>query len=977
MPSKNNSRAWRRPDQIGWVAALLLFSAGLGMFVTWRVPGLELYARNWLTRARGPLPVPDDIAIVAIDEASLARFGRYPWRRNLTAQMLDQLAAAHPKVISLDVLFSDATNNADDSALALAIAKAGNVVTAAQLIRTGSGRVVWLRPLPSIEKAAAGVGHVHVSTEVDGVAGSFLVRQADDQGQAEWAMALETIRVGEGANDQSIQELLGAVSIGGRTFPMRSETRTIEIESGRPRNAQRLRASWIPIEYVGPAGSFAPYTFSFGDVLDGKVPASAFRGKYAIVGATAAALGDRFTSPFVHMEGPNGQQYGEFVPGAEILANSLNTLLRGRSYSETPDWLAVVCAALVALLTLGGLSIAQGEQEILKQVAMVILLGALILGLSYFAFARWLIFPPMVASSVSFVFAIPLILLHRSLVASRALDVQIQQMVHAESWLWPSPRETKADPSALIAQLTDVSGVVILRYVSAGKYRVAANHGFPLLPSALKNHGLSIEWPQSPKPLKNENAFSGRADPEMVFLFLERQDIQAQQLAALKCALGDGDPPAGFLIVLHQKDERMPLELLRISVELATGFIVALGAGETANGETMEASHRTSWRLLPRGITWKTRALGALNQRLLSDSRFVDKSLRSVGDGLLVAGIGGQIVFVNRRATEILGMKERSLLGSSLFGRLGQPEKKMAETLERLLVDRATVERETTFGGSSPRHFILRLSPVCENGEDRGAVVGIVASLSDITKQQELQQMKTEVVSLVTHELRTPLTAIQGMSEVLAQFDVDPNRRREMHAAINEEAKRLARMIDEYLDITRLEAGARPLRKTPLRVDALIERVLLLLDPLASSRGIPIAREFERNLPVVMADADLLAQAVTNVIANAIKYSPPGTEIQVSVRTDGNDLLIAVADKGYGIAPEDVKRIFEKFYRVSRVENADEPGSGLGLAFVREIMDSHGGYATVESELGTGSTFTLHLPVEPKDGNSLKKSADG
>jgi PAS domain S-box-containing protein len=947
------------------------------MFVTWRVPGLELYARNWLTRVRGPLSVPDDIAIVAIDEASLARFGRYPWRRNLTAQMLDQLAVAHPKAIALDVLFSETTNSADDSALGLAIAKAGNVVAAAQLTRTESGQVVWLRPLSSVEKATAGVGHVHVSTEADGVAGSFLVRQADNQGQAEWAMALETIRVGDGVNDQAIQELPGGVSIGGRTFPVQSETRTIEIESGRPRSTQRLRASWIPIEYVGPAGSFAPYTFGFGDVLDGKVPASAFRGKYVIVGATAAALGDRFISPFVHTEGSNGQQYGEFVPGAEILANSLNTLLRERSYSETPDWIVATCAALVALLTLGGLSIAQGKQEVLRQVAMVILLGALILGLSYFAFTRWLIFPPIVACSVSFVVAIPLVLLHRSLVASRELDVQIRQMVHAESWLWPSQRETKADPAALIAQLSNASGVVILRNVSAGKYRVTANHGFPLLPSVLKSQGLTIEWPQSPGPVKNGNAFPCKADPEMVFLFHDKQDIHAQQLTALKCTLGDGNPPAGFLIVLHQKDERMRLEMLRISVELATGFIVTLGNEEAANGETGEASRLTSRRLLPRGITWKTRALGTLNQRLLSDSRFVDRSLRSVGDGLLVAGIDGQIVFVNRRATEILGIRERALLGSSLMGRLGQPEKTMAETLERLLVDRATVERETSFGGSSPKHFILRLSPVCENGEDRGAVVGIVASLSDITKQRELQQMKTEVMSLATHELRTPLTAIQGMSEVLAQFDVDPDRRREMHVAINEEAKRLARMIDEYLDITRLEAGARPLRKTPLRVDALVERVLLLLGPLASSHSIPLTREFDKDLPVVMADPDLLAQAVTNVIANAIKYSPPSREIRVSVRTDRSDLLIEVADKGYGIAPEDVKRIFEKFYRVPRVESADEPGTGLGLAFVREIMDSHGGYVTVESEVGTGSTFTLRLPMELKDGNNLKESADG
>jgi len=215
------------------------------------------------------------------------------------------------------------------------------------------------------------------------------------------------------------------------------------------------------------------------------------------------------------------------------------------------------------------------------------------------------------------------------------------------------------------------------------------------------------------------------------------------------------------------------------------------------------------------------------------------------------------------------------------------------------------------------------------------------------------------------------------MSEVLAQFDVDPDRRREMHVAINEEAKRLARMIDEYLDITRLEAGARPLRKTTLRVDALVERVLLLLGPLASSHSIPLAREFDKDLPVVMADPDLLAQAVTNVVANAIKYSPPSREIRVSVRTDGSDLLIEVADNGYGIALEDVKRIFEKFYRVPRVESADEPGTGLGLALVREIMDSHGGYVTVESEVGVGSTFTLRLPVEFKDGNNLKKPADG
>jgi signal transduction histidine kinase len=242
--------------------------------------------------------------------------------------------------------------------------------------------------------------------------------------------------------------------------------------------------------------------------------------------------------------------------------------------------------------------------------------------------------------------------------------------------------------------------------------------------------------------------------------------------------------------------------------------------------------------------------------------------------------------------------------------------------------------------------------------------VGIVVSISDITKQQELQNMKTEIMTLVTHELRTPLTAIQGMSEVLTQFDVEPGRQREMHAAINEEAKRLARMIDEYLNITRLEAGARPLRKTPLRVEAIVERVVLLLNPLGATRGVPISFESEDGLPVIKADADLLAQAVTNVLGNAIKYSPHGKDVGITVRTDGKDILIEVVDNGHGIAPEDVKRIFEKFYRVPRAESADQQGTGLGLTLVREIMESHGGQVTAQSELGRGSTFTLRLPIQ-------------
>ena len=140
-----------------WIIAIIIISTAVAIIVVWRVPGLNLAARDGLVRARGTLAVPDDIVIVAIDEASIKRYGRFPWARSLTAKTLDVIAAAHLKVIALDVLYSEPTNVTDDTALVTSIAQAGNVVTASQLIEINDGerRVVWLRPLPEIEKAAA------------------------------------------------------------------------------------------------------------------------------------------------------------------------------------------------------------------------------------------------------------------------------------------------------------------------------------------------------------------------------------------------------------------------------------------------------------------------------------------------------------------------------------------------------------------------------------------------------------------------------------------------------------------------------------------------------------------------------------------------------------------------------------------------------------------------------------------------------
>src|SRR5215207_587601 len=170
-----------------WVIAIITASAVIAMAVAWRAPGLDLYARDWLMRARGPLAPPDDIVIIGIDEASMARYGRFPWPRRLMAQALDKIGAAGPKAVALDVLYAEPTTPGDDLALAEAISRSGNVVVAAQLIASsGEGQAVWLRPLEAVAKAAAGVGHVNVATGFDGVARVLPLRQADDSGSVLW-----------------------------------------------------------------------------------------------------------------------------------------------------------------------------------------------------------------------------------------------------------------------------------------------------------------------------------------------------------------------------------------------------------------------------------------------------------------------------------------------------------------------------------------------------------------------------------------------------------------------------------------------------------------------------------------------------------------------------------------------------------------------------------------------------------------------
>jgi PAS domain S-box-containing protein len=234
------------------------------------------------------------------------------------------------------------------------------------------------------------------------------------------------------------------------------------------------------------------------------------------------------------------------------------------------------------------------------------------------------------------------------------------------------------------------------------------------------------------------------------------------------------------------------------------------------------------------------------------------------------------------------------------------------------------------------------------------------AQQAAIAELERLNQSKTRFLSTISHEFRTPLTAIIGYSELLASNIANPAIAEDA-AIIHREASRLNRLVDDILLVDRVDAGHMSLKMKPVDVNALIQDVVATFRPLTDSHRFPL--DLEPSLRMIDGDRDRLAQAITNLVSNAVKYSPAGGAVTIATRNDGDDVIISVRDEGIGVAGEDLSRIFDRFERVETGIAGRIAGTGLGLSIVQEIASLHGGRLWAESELGLGSTFYLALPT--------------
>jgi len=331
--------------------------------------------------------------------------------------------------------------------------------------------------------------------------------------------------------------------------------------------------------------------------------------------------------------------------------------------------------------------------------------------------------------------------------------------------------------------------------------------------------------------------------------------------------------------------------------------------------------------------------------------------------GIMVIDSEMRVVTMNPGAEAITGYMAQEVLGKQLPELFGPDMWSEGSLVQAAMASRERVApaEATLIGGKGARDVLLGVTSLGD---------GYLLSFADITHLKEVDRLKSDIVANVSHELRAPLASIKAYTEILLD-DVETGGKATNHeflSIIDRESDRLAGLISDLLDISRLEQRRVQIQKGPLSISEVVSDVLSVLDVAAGERNIAIHLDLPAHLPLILANRGLMMTLVKNLLSNAIKFSHEGGQVDLVARKEGDNLVLDVVDRGIGISSEELPNLFEKFYRTESAREAGIEGTGLGLVLAKEAVQAHGGAIRVESELGEGTRFTVTVPVNGKQG---------
>ena len=345
-------------------------------------------------------------------------------------------------------------------------------------------------------------------------------------------------------------------------------------------------------------------------------------------------------------------------------------------------------------------------------------------------------------------------------------------------------------------------------------------------------------------------------------------------------------------------------------------------------------------------------------EALKQDRAKMAATLIAMQEGVMVLAVDGTVRLINPAMERMIGRQGGELTGKSYWEVIRQP--RLHEFIAHALAGGTGTTTEIGLGSGSDRIFQVYTSSLSE-GE--GNPAGLVLVFHDISDLRRLEQVRKDFVANVSHELRTPLTAIKGYVEALRDDPkIELPQRHRFLEIIETHTDRLNLIITDLLLLSKIESGQIPLKQEPVELALLINRTLGLLSHQIDRKQHKIVLDIPARLPPVLGDEERLGQVFSNLLDNAVKYTPDKGTLTIIAVLNDTMIEVGIEDTGIGIPPKDLSRIFERFYRVDKARSRELGGTGLGLAIVKHLVEAHGGTVSVQSA-GKGSRFTVRLPV--------------
>jgi len=340
-------------------------------------------------------------------------------------------------------------------------------------------------------------------------------------------------------------------------------------------------------------------------------------------------------------------------------------------------------------------------------------------------------------------------------------------------------------------------------------------------------------------------------------------------------------------------------------------------------------------------------------ERLEEERARLKTTFGGMTEGVLLTDARGDILHLNPAFQEMFSL-EGKIEGRSALEILASVPSDNA--IREVIRSGKSVEREILFDRPKRRVFQVHFSPMHHDGK----LFGVVSVFHDLTEIRRLEEVRRDFVANLSHELKTPLTAIRGFSETLLE-DSTPEETRKYLEVIFRHATDLSQLMENLLNLSQIESGKEEIRSEQISLKTFVDRLLERFKVQAELKKIHLSNETHES-DALHADPPKLNQILSNLLDNAIKYTPPGGKIWIRARSLDRAFQMEVTDTGPGIPPEERSRVFERFYRIDKARSRETGGAGLGLAIVKHLVELHGGRITVESGSGQGSRFLISLP---------------